>query len=186
MAPSSKPESSASDSPRGSFYQDLNLPSGATPQELRQAFRHLSKLYHPDTTQLPPEVAQPAFARLQMAYSTLSDPMRRQAYDRELALLAVPSLPPLHRSAPGSEGGSRVSVRRALSGGEWFALLLLGVALILSLVLGLGVAWARGAALINPPSWWVDGGVSVAETPLAPSDAQTALNDPPLDVDAPL
>jgi len=47
-----------------------------------------------------------------------------------------------------------VGVRRALSGGEWFALLLLGVALALSLVLGLGVAWARGAALVRTPSWW--------------------------------
>jgi hypothetical protein len=31
---------------------------------------------------------------------------------------------------------------------------LLAVALVLSLVLGLGVAWARGAELVRQPSWW--------------------------------
>ena len=34
------------------------------------------------------------------------------------------------------------------------ALLLLAVAMVLSLVLGLGVAWARGVALVRAPSWW--------------------------------
>jgi hypothetical protein len=45
-------------------------------------------------------------------------------------------------------------VRRALSGGEWLALLLLGIALVFSLVLGVGMAWLRGAELIESPSWW--------------------------------
>ena len=47
-----------------------------------------------------------------------------------------------------------VPVRRALSGGEWFALLLLGVAVVFSLVLGVGLAWARGTELLREPSWW--------------------------------
>jgi hypothetical protein len=34
------------------------------------------------------------------------------------------------------------------------ALLLLGFALLLSLVLGVGVAWMRGAELVQWPSWW--------------------------------
>ena len=46
------------------------------------------------------------------------------------------------------------SVRRTLSGGEWFALLLLGVALVLCLVLGVGLAWLRGTELVREPSWW--------------------------------
>ena len=47
-----------------------------------------------------------------------------------------------------------MGVRRALSGGEWLALLLLAVALLLSLVLGVGLAWMRGAELVQWPSWW--------------------------------
>ena len=46
------------------------------------------------------------------------------------------------------------SVRRSLSGGEWFALLLLGVALVFCLVLGVGLAWLRGTELVREPSWW--------------------------------
>jgi hypothetical protein len=46
------------------------------------------------------------------------------------------------------------SVRRTLSGGEWFALLLLGVALVFCLVLGVGLAWLRGTELVREPSWW--------------------------------
>ena len=34
-------------------------------------------------------------------------------------------------------------------------LLLLGFALVLSLVLGVGVAWMRGAELVQWPSWWM-------------------------------
>ena len=48
------------------------------------------------------------------------------------------------------------SVRRTLSGGEWFALLLLGVALVFCLVLGVGLAWLRGTELVREPSWWPD------------------------------
>ena len=32
--------------------------------------------------------------------------------------------------------------------------MLLAVAVLFSLVLGVGLAWARGAALLREPSWW--------------------------------
>ncbi|MEA5400555.1 J domain-containing protein, partial [Synechococcus sp. BA-124 BA4] len=69
-----------------SLYALLGLPSTATPQELRQAFRSLSKLYHPDTTTLPLPEAQDQFRRLQEAYLVLGDPQRRSAYDSQLRL----------------------------------------------------------------------------------------------------
>ena len=130
-------------------YELLQIAPEATPQELRRAFRRLSKLYHPDTTALPEDQAREGFRRLQTAYLTLSDPERRRAYDAGLKPLRSqpppPSRPPVSRPAP---------VRRALSGGEWFALLLLGLAVLFSLVLGVGLAWARGTELLREPSWW--------------------------------
>ncbi len=59
-------------------------------------------------------------------------------------------------SSLGVDGGlpKPDSVRRTLSGGEWFALLLLGVALVFCLVLGVGLAWLRGTELVREPSWW--------------------------------
>ncbi len=136
-------------------YELLRVEPGVSRDQLRQAFRSLSKRYHPDTTELPAADAEHAFKQLQQAYAVLSDPIARQRYDSELGRdnselgratlpspLAVPSASPTP------------DVRRALSGGEWLALLLLGLALILSLVLGVGLALARGAALVQWPTWW--------------------------------
>lgn len=134
-------------SPPGStHYQRLGLSPLASPDEVRQAFRRLSKQLHPDTALLPPAEAHRAFRDLQEAYAILSDPDRRRAYDRQLvppspSSSASPS-PPAHRPAEPAS-------RRPLSGGEWFALVLLGGALGFSLVLGVGLAWWRGMALLH-------------------------------------
>ncbi|MEB3239511.1 MAG: J domain-containing protein [Cyanobacteriota bacterium] len=135
-------------SPPGStHYQRLGLPPLASPEEVRQAFRRLSKQLHPDTALLPPAEAHRAFRDLQEAYAILSDPDRRRAYDRQLALApptTLPTPPP-----PFAQPSAEMASRRPLSGGEWFALVLLGGALGFSLVLGVGLAWWRGMALLH-------------------------------------
>ncbi|MFM7464789.1 MAG: J domain-containing protein [Cyanobium sp.] len=156
------------------YYELLQTPPNASLQQLRQAFRQLSKCYHPDTTTLPAPVAERAFEELQRAYAVLSDPQSRQLYDERLRLSRLP-LPPVGRPAPAASvpsAGAPVSLRRALSGGEWFALLLLALALVLSLVLGLGVAWARGAEMVRWPSWWADlHPTAIAQDGAAPGQA---------------
>lgn len=140
-----------------SHYQLLQLPMGASAQELRQAFRRLSKQVHPDTTSLPAAEAEQAFQRLQQAYAVLNDPEARRRYDAQLRLAALAAAAAAVDSrAPAAPvaGCGPDPVRRALSGGEWLALLLLALALVFSLVLGVGLAWARGAALTQWPSWW--------------------------------
>ncbi|MFN6340738.1 MAG: J domain-containing protein [Cyanobacteriota bacterium] len=145
----------------GTYYELLRMPPTATAQQLRQAFRRLSKCYHPDTTTLPAAVAAQAFQQLRRAYAVLSDPEARRLYDERLRLsralpaAALPTSVPAP-AASAARSGAPVSLRRALSGGEWFALLLLAVALALSLVLGIGVAWARGTEMMRWPSWWTD------------------------------
>ena len=134
------------------------MPETASPHELRQAFRGLSKRYHPDTTVLPAAEAAAAFQQLQQAYAVLSDPAQRQRYDAQLhppPPLRPPGPPP---AAPAPQPAS---VRRDLSGGEWLALLLLGFALVVSLVLGVGVAWMRGVELVQWPSWWSETAVGL-------------------------
>jgi hypothetical protein len=125
---------------------------------LRRAFRGLSKLYHPDTTLLPAPEAAALFQLLQQAYAVLSDPELRRRYDAELHPVLPQRPPPLVAMA--APAPRRVSVRRDLSGGEWLALLLLGFALLVSLVLGVGVAWMRGVELVQWPSWWSESVVS--------------------------
>ncbi|QEY33099.1 J domain-containing protein [Synechococcus sp. RSCCF101] len=136
----------AARAPPLSYYQLLNVSPEAGAGELRQAFRTLSKRYHPDTTSLPAAEASARFQLLQRAYATLLDPERRQAYDEALRRLSQPV--PVQRRVV-----TVASSRRDLSGGEWFALLLLAVALLFSLVIGLGLAWARGVQLVTTPSW---------------------------------
>ena len=141
-----------------SHYQLLQVPASATAQELRQAFRSLSKRYHPDTTELPAAEAAQAFQLLREAYAVLSDPEARRRYDTEQRLLALAAASAANVQASMAAGtatsSSPASVRRALSGGEWLALLLLGLALAFSLVLGIGLALVRGTSLAEWPSWW--------------------------------
>jgi len=139
-------------------YELLGVAPDATSQQLRQAFRALSKRYHPDTTSLPAAEAEAAFQQVRLAYGVLADPVTRRSYDERLR---QPAKPPVVFSPPARPASATFqprpnSVRRSLSGGEWFALVLLAVALALSLVLGVGLAWARGTALMTRPSWWVD------------------------------
>ncbi len=160
--PSSSSEPVGQHHGAATHYARLEVTATATPEELRQAFRRLSKRFHPDTTPLPAAEAEQAFRRLRQAYAVLSDPEARRRYDGELRLAALAaaarSAPdPVIFPAPQPRGESVDAVRRALSGGEWLALLLLALALVFSLVIGVGVAVARGAELSTWPSWWPAG-----------------------------
>lgn len=134
--------------PGTTHYQRLGVRPQATPEEIRQAFRRRSKQLHPDTAVLPAAEATRAFTDLQEAYAILSDPDRRRGYDRQLSLATAP---PVVVAVPGPlpPRPAETTTRRPLSGGEWFALVLLGGALGFSLVLGVGLAWWRGMALLH-------------------------------------
>ena len=139
-----------------SHYDRLGLPATASAEDLRQAFRLLSKRYHPDTSSLPVVEAEAAFLALQNAYGVLSDPEQRRRYDALLQARAQ-----LNALATPAPAVARVvlrepELRRPLSGGEWLALLLLALAVVFALVLGVGLAWMRGVDLIQWPSWWLE------------------------------
>ena len=63
------------------FYDLLGIPSTATSAEIREAYRYLALIYHPDIPTGNPE----AFKAIVIAYATLRDPDRRASYDLDLS-----------------------------------------------------------------------------------------------------
>jgi molecular chaperone DnaJ len=62
------------------YYAALGVPYDATPEELRAAYRHLAKKFHPDATTSGSLNAE-RFAAVSEAYEVLSTASRRAAYD---------------------------------------------------------------------------------------------------------
>lgn len=62
------------------YYEVLGVDRGATPEELKRAYRKLAMQYHPDRNGGDTEAEQ-RFKEVGEAYQVLSDPARRQRYD---------------------------------------------------------------------------------------------------------
>lgn len=63
------------------FYDLLNVKPGATPDELKKSYRKLALKCHPDKNPDDPD-AQEKFKSISMAYEVLSDPKKREMYDK--------------------------------------------------------------------------------------------------------
>lgn len=68
-----------------SHYQFLGIAPEADLEEIKAAYRRLSKEYHPDTTTLPLKTASEKFIRLREVYNVLSKEETRRFYDWTLA-----------------------------------------------------------------------------------------------------
>jgi len=137
-------------------YELLGVSTSANNAELRKAFRQLSKQLHPDTTSLPSDEATRQFQNVCEAYDLLSDPVLRANYDlfieKEKNLISQKNEPYLVNKQP-VQFSESIGVRRPLSGGELFSLLLLITSIFLSLALGVFIAFLRGGNLEFTPSW---------------------------------
>ena len=142
--------------PSSNCYELLGVSSSANNAELRKAFRELSKRLHPDTTSLPSDEATRLFQNVCEAYDLLSDPVLRANYDlhieREKNLISQKKESYFKNTKP-VEFSKSIGVRRPLSGGELFALLLLITSILLSLALGVFIAFLRDGNLNFTPSW---------------------------------
>ena len=63
-------------------YETLDVSPKATSTEIKQAYRRLAKLFHPDSKR---ETADPEkIIQVNAAYEVLGDPQRRRTYDQQL------------------------------------------------------------------------------------------------------
>ncbi|KAG4984794.1 hypothetical protein AAZX31_12G000900 [Glycine max] len=69
----------------GSHYEFLGVSPDADLEEIKVAYRKLSKEYHPDTTSLPLKTASEKFMKLREVYNVLSNEESRKFYDWTLA-----------------------------------------------------------------------------------------------------
>jgi molecular chaperone DnaJ len=63
------------------YYELLEVPRGATEDELKKAYRKLARQWHPDANPDDPE-AEAKFKEITQAYAVLSDTESRSRYDR--------------------------------------------------------------------------------------------------------
>lgn len=80
--------------PDTDHYATLGLDRRCTLAQIRAAYRLLAKRHHPDVNGGSAEATEHAKA-LNVAHDVLSDPVRRRAYDRELAEREAPTRPPI-------------------------------------------------------------------------------------------
>ncbi|MDO5033962.1 MAG: molecular chaperone DnaJ [Actinomycetaceae bacterium] len=60
------------------YYEILGVERDATPEQIKRAYRKLSRKYHPDIAGVEHEEQ---FKKISVAYETLSNPKKRQSYD---------------------------------------------------------------------------------------------------------
>jgi curved DNA-binding protein CbpA len=91
------------------LYAELGVTPQAEPEVIRAAFRALAQRYHPDRQGGASVLWAAKMARINQAYSVLSQPPRRRAYDASRCAPPPQSLEPLIHITT-----TQASVRNAL------------------------------------------------------------------------
>ncbi len=133
------------------YYGLMGLHPSASSITIRRSYRQLSKKYHPDTTELPANLATAKFQRLNEAYAVLSSPERRSLYDLKIGYSRFNVIQAPSWSEPDVNQHSRTAyldpTDRPLSSGEIFVLLLLGLTFAGCLILVIIMAYLRGLTI---------------------------------------
>lgn len=64
------------------YYDVLEINGNASENEIRKAYRRLALIWHPDKNPENKELAEYEFKKISEAYEVLSDPKKKEIYDR--------------------------------------------------------------------------------------------------------
>ncbi len=139
------------------YYTVLGLSYSASIVEIRKAYWEFSKRYHPDTTNLPSDLAKEKFQEVKEAYGILSDPKQRAIYDQQLRFYQQKIYEQQLRQgiassrtyARPSSSGSLEPVDRPLSAGEISALFFMAITVLGCIMLAITIAVFRGDAALQ-------------------------------------
>src|SRR5580698_8685847 len=92
------------------YYEILGVSRTATPEEIKQAFRKLARLHHPDVAKNK-AAGEAKFKEINEAYEVLGDPEKRKRYDElganwQDGMNGGPPPPRGPRGRPGSRPGA--------------------------------------------------------------------------------
>ena len=96
--------------PENNFYITLGLPESASQDEVRERWKRLMLLYHPDRQTGKEEWVSERAKKVNEAYSTLKDESKRAAYDRKITAQVRQQRPmhyqqPIHQPTSGHRSG---------------------------------------------------------------------------------
>ena len=83
-------------SPIANHYEVLGVPTDASPERIRAAYRDRARLHHPDRRQADTD---DAMAAVNEAYRVLGDPVRRREFDRSIGRFGSAAGPAAQRPA---------------------------------------------------------------------------------------
>lgn len=127
------------------YYQRLGVKPSASFEEIKKAYRQLSKKYHPDMYGGSHSHAEDVFKEIQEAYHILSDDSRRSAYNYQLEVFRNPPKHTVynpHKSTPTQAYQAPHNYRPYRNPTAEVSKVDLLKSTTVWLMLGLGLAWA--------------------------------------------
>lgn len=102
------------------YYKTLEVARTASPEEIQKAYRRLARKYHPDLheDEKEKERAKQRFQQIQAAYDVLSEPEKRELYDRYGEnFQQVPQGSPFGAGGGAGPGGMEIDFSQLFGGG---------------------------------------------------------------------
>lgn len=148
--------------PSACLYQILEVPPGATKEEIRSAYQKKAQKWHPDRHG-GSEVATRNFIAIRNAFEILHDERRRAQYDadqarKESSLRTPSSVPPEPQAMAGRKGDNlrvfaQVPLQLLLEGGPLKAVGMVGS--VCRRCSGWGCAFCRGSGQVLTRRYWL-------------------------------